>query len=151
MTEQTPVMSQSEASKAVAKFKPTKVELSDGTTVEVGKISWMDFEGIWQDIAGIVAAYIMSNHEESTAAEVVAHVTAQTMKIPGIVAKIILITCPSLDKEKLGAMQFTDPVKLVGAAMRINVTDMKGVAGFLPDVMSALHQERPAKESNQTT
>lgn len=47
-----------EASDAIAQFKPSPVALSDGATVFVHKLSWLDFEGIYAQLAGAINDYI---------------------------------------------------------------------------------------------
>lgn len=59
--------SMGDVSKAIAELKPTELKLSDGTVVNVGYLSWMDFESTWEEIQEAVQAWIQSQVASSEA------------------------------------------------------------------------------------
>lgn len=130
--DENPIMDMGQASNAVAKFQPTEVELSDGSKIKVGKISWLAFEEIWEEAAGIVASVFAGDTTKRRGMDLVsilAVITEDLKKAPRAMRKIVDHTT-SVKVEVYEQWQFLDMVRVVAAAIRVNIIDMRGLEDF---------------------
>jgi len=108
-----------------------RVTLSDGREVTVGRLSWLKFEALWQELAPLLAALIAAGETPEPAA-----LAAQLAQAPPVVVSLCLLTAP-LSEAELAALPYGDVLSLAAAALRLNFAEGMGVRSFF-DVLGRL-------------
>lgn len=114
-----------DVSAAVANL-PTSVdvELSGGRRVTVTRLSWLKFEAVWAELAGLLAALA------GTAADAGDdELLASLHNAPAVILKLVA-ACTELSEQVLADWQFDDVLAVAAAAMRLNFIDSAGVRDF---------------------
>ena len=101
-----------------------RVLLSDGREVTVGRLSWLQFEALWQELAPLLAALIAAGETPDPSA-----LTAQLAQAPPVVVSLCLLTAP-LSEPELVALPYGDVLSVAAAALRLNFAEGAGVRSF---------------------
>jgi hypothetical protein len=113
------------ASKAVANL-PLHVEvpLSNGARASVSRLSWLKFESVWADLAGLLAA--LAGTAENAGEE---ELLASLGSAPQTVLKLAVLASGESERE-LAGWPFDDVLAISAAALRLNFIDSAGVRDF---------------------
>ena len=114
-----------EASAAATSLQPARnVTLSDGSVCEVGRLSWIRFEAVWTDLAGMLNALAQVDAEAGTD-----ELLAALAGTPAALAKLAALSTDRTETE-LAGLPFDDVLAISAAAINLNFVDSAGVRSF---------------------
>jgi hypothetical protein len=128
--------SAAEASEATARYEPRLVRLGDGSEVSVGKLSWLQFTELWQELGGIVGVVLAAGSAGSSQ-EVYDEVVRQLRQAPAVVGRLVDLTC-SLSADEIGERSgFGDVFAVGSAAIQENHGEVVKMLRFLAEAVAA--------------
>jgi hypothetical protein len=98
--------------------------LPGGREVSVRRLSWLEFEQVWQSASRILAVLLLAE-DEITEERLAQELTAAPKVVAALVA---LATGAELDA--LGKWQYDDVLAAAGAAAKLNFVDSRGIRDF---------------------
>jgi len=114
-----------EASAAVASLPgEATVAISSGEHVTVRRLSWLQFEVAWADLAILLSALLAAG-EDAPAEELLAQLTGA----PATVLKLASLSS-RLGESELAQWHFADVLSVAAAAIQLNFVDSAGVRSF---------------------
>lgn len=114
-----------EASAVVADLPAeVTVAVSTGIVITVRRLSWLQFEAAWADLAILLSALLAAG-EDAPAEELL----AQLSGAPTAVLKLASLSSGLSDTE-LAQWHFADVLSVAAAAIQLNFVDSAGVRGF---------------------
>jgi hypothetical protein len=114
-----------EASAAVTSLPDeAAVAISSGERVAVRRLSWLQFEVAWADLAILLSALLAAG-EDAPAEELLAQLTGA----PAVVLKLASLSS-GLSETELAQWHFADVLSVAAAAIQLNFVDSAGVRGF---------------------
>jgi len=113
------------ASAAVARLPETRaVELSDGRRVNVHRLSWLDFEAVWTDWAGLLSALLAAG-DDADEQELLGRLAGAPQAVLRLAAQ-----CTRMTDAELARWPLADVLAVAAAALRLNFIDSAGVRDF---------------------
>jgi hypothetical protein len=101
-----------------------EVMLPNGTTALVKRLSWLQFESLWSELAGVLAA--LAAADEDGAANELAQ---QLSGAPACALRLASLAGGYAEAE-LARWDFASVLALAGAALELNFTESAGVRSF---------------------
>lgn len=101
-----------------------QVHVSHGGQVTVRRLSWLKFEAVWADLAGLLAA-LSGTADEAGEEELMTSLSSA----PQVILKLVMLCC-SENEQQLARWPFDDVLAVAGAALRLNFIDSAGVRDF---------------------
>lgn len=128
-----------EASAQVAAMPTSReVKLAAGKTAVVHRLSWIQFEALWLELASIIAAVMGSGDELDSE-----QLAAELAQAPAFVLKLTALST-SLPEPELASWNFDDVLAVCAAAIELNFNEPKGVRDFFCAAAKLAGQELAA-------
>ncbi len=134
-----------EASAAVAVLPDScPVTLSGGRQLQVCRLSWLKFEAVWAELAGLLGALLAAG-EDAGEEELAA-------RLSGAPAAVLRLVCLSTGTAEGDAASwpFDDVLAVGAAAMRLNFTDSAGIRSFFAALGSLAAAGQPTERQRAT-
>jgi hypothetical protein len=114
-----------EASRAAANLPDhIKLDVSRERQVIVSRLSWLKFEAVWADLAGLLA--VLAGTAEDAGEE---ELLASLASAPQVVLKLAELTS-GISERELADWPFDDVLVVAAAAIKLNFIDSAGVRDF---------------------
>jgi hypothetical protein len=104
------------------------VELPGGTVVRVARLSWLKFEAVWSELAGLLAGLALA--PEASEPQQLAQALSGA---PAFVLSLCAL-CTPLGEAELAALPYDHVLALAAAALKLNFIGSAGVRGFFTAV-----------------
>ena len=119
------------ASSAVAALPQSRsARLADGRVLDVRRLSWLQFEAAWGDLAPLIGA--LAALPEQPSAEQLALALADA---PGLVLRLCALAT-GLSEAELAALSLDDVLALGAAAVQLNFVESVGVRDFFAALLA---------------
>jgi hypothetical protein len=123
--DKTTINSISAASAATAQLPVMKpVQLPDGQVLHVKRLSWLQFEAVWAELAGMLGA--VASTPENAAPEQFAQALSG---VPGLMLKLCTL-CTEMNDAGLAALPYDAVLAIAAEAIALNFLDSAGVRRF---------------------
>jgi hypothetical protein len=106
-----------------------RLELPGGNSVEIRRLSWLQFEQLWADLAGLLAALL----DEAQGEEAVAQ---RLLSAPALVLRLSSLSSGIADSE-LAAWPYDELLSLAAAALHFNFIETAGLRDFFAALLAA--------------
>lgn len=120
-----PITNIAAASAATAQLPASSdVRLPGGAKVRVARLTWLQFEAVWSELAGLLAQIAAT--PDAGDPQQLAQALASA---PTLLLKLCALCTPLSDTE-LAALAYDDVLALAAAVLELNFIDSAGVRGF---------------------
>ncbi len=124
MTEQEPVNYGQASVMAASLPHQREVQLPDGTIAIVKRLSWMQFEMLWVELAGLLAALAAAGEAASDE-----ELLGRLAGAPACALRLASLSAGHSEAD-LARWDFDSVLSLAGAALQLNFLDGAGVRSF---------------------
>ncbi len=115
-----------------------EVRLPGNKTVVVSRLSWIQFEALWTELAALFATVLSSGDELDTD-----QMAAELSGAPAFVLKLTALSTSTSETE-LAGWNFDDVLAVCAAAIELNFNQPKGVRDFFCAAAKLAGQELAA-------
>ena len=115
-----------------------EVKLSATKTVVVKRLSWIQFEALWGELASLFAALLGSGEELD-----LEQLATELASAPAFVLKLTALSTSTAETE-LAAWNFDDVLAVAAAAIELNFNQPKGLRDFFCAAAKLAGQELAA-------